>query len=314
MGCDDVVAWLIGLGHLEQRDVSGRPLGEAASAAYASTSHDEQVRSFGDARDATGMPCNLAALAQLRGHWDSILAWVGRVDPGPPTMGRIARRASVATRVAPLMALRQGEVSVEHAALFKAFLGFNELAMTMLLEERVATDDSPPAIEPWLDERPWLIGDAQVCAGTRAQIGRAWSALAANVEGDPPEAWILDAWRASRELDALCAAAAGAARVALHRGLDPYPVGARLLQAERVPRCVEALRNAPNAGVVHPSLLFEHADVPMSLRRFIVAVAESCDADDAMLEAARDPVRRLMTAVGREPSTLTLDAFIRCVC
>lgn len=309
MTTDEVVAWLLGVGHLEQRDVSGRPLGEAASNAYEGVPRDEAIRSFGDARDATGLPCNLAALAQLRGHWDWILAWVGRVDCGSATMGRAARRANLATRVAPLLALREGVVKLEHAALFKAFLGFNELAMTLLLEERVAIDDTPPAIEPWLDERPWLIGDVQVCAGTRTQIARAWSALSKNVDGDPPAEWILDAWRALRELDALCAAAAGAARVALHRGLDQAPVGARLLSADRVPRCVEALRNAPNAGVVHPSLLFEPDRIPISLRTFIEAVAESRDADAALVDAAREPAQRLLSALGRDGSEVSLEAF-----
>ena len=310
MTTDEVVGWLIGLGHLEQLDESGRPLGEAASAAYASTPHDEQVRAFGDSRDETGLPCNLAALAQLRGHWDALLTWVGRFESGgAPTMGRLARRANAATRVAPLMALRDGVVSVEHAALFKAFLGFNEVAMALLIEERVATEDVPPPVDAWLDERPWLIGDVQVCAGTRAQIRRAWDALSTDADGEGPEPWVVDAWAAARELEALCASAAGAARVALVRGTTPAPIGERLFRADRVPRCVEALRSSPAGAVAHPTLLFEPDAVPRSLMQFVEAVVAERDADLALVEAAADPAARLMSALGLDARTLTLEAF-----
>ena len=337
---DVVVAWLLGPRHLEHRDESGRPLGEVASAAYATTPHDEQVRTFGDARDASGLPCNLAALAQLRGHWDRILAWVGRIERGAPnTVGRMARRASFATRVAPLRALRVEPVTVEQAALFKAFLGFNELLMTLVLEERLALEDPPGPIEPWLDERPWLIGDAQVCAGTRAQIRRAWEALSADVEDDadadaadvehahvedvdddddepaesPSRSWLTDAWAASRELEALVASAAGAARVAFLRGAEPAQVGGRLLEASHVPRCVEALRNAPDAGAAHPALLFEAGRCPDSLRAFLADVAAERDADEAWVDAAAEPAQRLAGALGLVTSPISIAALEGCV-
>lgn len=310
MTTDQLVSWLLGTGHLEQLDVDARPLGEAASRAYVRAEQDEQVRAFGDSRDHTGLPCNIAALAQLRGHWETVTAWVGRAFRNQPDcMGRVARRAHLATRVAPLLALRGHPVSVEHAALFKTFLGFNEVSLALLLEERVDYEQPALPLDEWVDERPWLIGDRQVCAGTRAQIKRAWEALQADVEGPEPEPWLVAAADACRELEALVAASAGAARVALHRGADPSALGAHLIDATVVPRAVEALRSAPNAGVVHTTLLFEAGGIPTSLRAFIEAIANSRPTDEALLECAQQPVNRLCAALGRESSPLSAAAF-----
>jgi hypothetical protein len=189
----------------------------------------------------------------------------------------------------------------------------------VLLEERVDADDPTPSVaqlDALLDERPWLIGLAQVCAGSRAQIRRAWTALAASVPAAPfselAAPWFQDALSALMELEALAAARAGAARSALLRGDHPGELGGVLFGAARVPLWVEALRQVQGAGPAHASLLFSSDRVPSSLRAFVEASGRDApvDLDQALLAAASEPAGRLLRALSRSAHpTLTTAAF-----
>jgi hypothetical protein len=335
---DDVVAWLLGEGYLSCLDEDGRPLGEQASPLYERAPRDEQHRSFGDSRDATGLPCNVAALEQMRCAWPAILGALRSFEPHRPrTHQRLLRRVLAATSYAKLLALRAPDRAVprEIAALYKVTIGFSELFSALLIDETLDADapfGTEDELFAWLDVRPFLIGERQVCAGTRAQIRAVWRAL--REEGEPAPAldwsalWTLPAIDATIELGALAASAAGAARAYVMRGavgelgsLEPradHPASMRLFSAESVPRMCETLRLAKEAGAAHPSLLFGADDVPASLRSFIEALPEAATssapfaATDALLETHARPVAaRLMSSLAREGSPLTVEAFRR---
>jgi hypothetical protein len=319
---DGVVAWLLGGGARSWPDEQGRPLGEQASPLYASAPQREEPRRFGDARDASGLPCNVAALAQLHATWPTLLAALSAFDAGEPdTLARTFRRISAGVRLGPLLALHtRAPVPVAVAALHKVTLGFGDLCAAMLLEVRVDADQPAPrgaVLDTWLDERPWLIGATQVCAGSRAQITRVWQALR-ETGGEQPVVelsapWFRDALAALLELEALAASRAGHARAALAQGVPVGPVGLALFTSGEVPLWTEALRQAPAAGVLHPSLLFASVAVPRSLQRFIDQVrgAEGVDADAALLAAAAEPAQRLARALGVvDPCPPTAAAFL----
>lgn len=315
---DEIIGWLLGTGHYDCLDEEGRPLGEQASIVYDHVERREEVRSFNDARDVTGLPCNIAALMQLQGEWPALLgALRGFAPDQPATVGRAFLRANASTRLAPLLHLRSGAPPTRAAAaLYKVCLGFNELLAAMLIEENVDADAPMPddtAFFTFVDERGFLIGDAQVCAGTRAQIRKVWAALfedgaSGSVEGYS-DTWFSDAARACRELEALAACAAGAARVSVASGEPASPIATQLYTAATVPRLVEALRQAPAAAVMHPTLLFASNAVPESLRNLIEAIAAKGDVDEALVSAAQHPARDLMRALGRDDYALSDEAF-----
>lgn len=318
---DAVVAWLLGGGLRSCLDVDGRPLGEQASSRYAAVPQREEHRTFGDARDASGLPCNVAALAQLHATWPTLLAALSAFDASrPETLARTFARISAGLRLGPLQAVHgQAPVPVASAALHKAMLGFGDLCAAMLLEVRADADQPTPGGEvltAWLAERPWLIGQAQVCAGSRAQITRCWQALRESADAQPiadlDAPWFRSALSALLELEALAAARAGVARVARLRGLPLGAMGAALFESGEVPLLCEALRQAPSAGPAHPSLLFASDDVPASLRAFVDAVGtdDAADADAALLGAAVDPADRLVRALGLAATPLTAAAFL----
>lgn len=319
---DAVVAWLLGGGARSWPDEQGRPLGEQASPRYTTVPQHEERRAFGDARDASGLPCNVAALAQLHATWPTLLAALSALDADQPdTLARTLRRVSAGVRLAPMLAVHtRGPLPVAVAALHKVTLGFSDLCAAMLLEVRVDADEPTPGgdtLDAWLDERPWLIGTTQVCAGSRAQIGRVWQALRETGAAQPIKAlrasWFREAFAALLELEALAAASAGHARFALAQGLAVGPVGHALFTAGEVPQWTEAIRQAPGAGPAHPSLLFASHAVPRSLRTFVdhVGAQDSVDADAALLAAAEEPAHRLVRALGLgEASPLTAAAFL----
>ncbi len=344
MNADDVVAWLLGPGHQSCLDEDGRPLGEQASPHYQTLPLDEAVRIYGDSRDRSGLPSNLGALRQLQGVWSQVLAMLQSVAPeAPDSMGRTFRRVSAGVRLAPLMALRidadataipeastalahstasaDGEpnpVPVLAAALYKTSLGFSDLCAAMLLEAHLDADDPTPPQEvlfEWLDERPWLTGDRHVCSGTRLQIGRAWDALRGETETPTPlPTWFAPALLANLELEALAAAAAGIARAARLHGVELVhgDTARRLFDDAVVPQWSEALRQAPNVGAAHVSLLFGAELVPASLRGFLEAANQApAVVDQHLFEHARDPAARLMRSLGRPATSVpTAAAFV----
>ncbi|MEM9066993.1 MAG: hypothetical protein AAGE52_00765 [Myxococcota bacterium] len=197
------------------------------------------------------------------------------------------------------------------AALYKVCVGFHELATTMLLEGAIDADDPVPTTEDflrWLEPAgapSWLVGGAQVCAGTLAQIARIWEALCESGN----EARHDDAAPLCRELEALIAAAAGAAREQQLRGEECPSLARALLESNRVPRVTESLRRIPTAGLVHPALLFEANEVPASLQGFAADVARGTPIDVALLEHARLPATRLAMLLGAQPTPITAAAF-----
>ncbi|MCA9576230.1 MAG: hypothetical protein R3B40_06490 [Polyangiales bacterium] len=337
---DEAVAWLLGSGVDTCVDEEGRPLAEQASPLYDATARQEEKLTFGDARDATSLPCNLAALAQVHRAWPDLLGALSGLDATEEdSTGRALQRVSAGVRLAPLVALREGRpATVYEAALYKLSLGFGDVCAALLLEERVDADDPTPPVETLdalLDTGGWLIGRTQVCAGSRAQIRRAWRALALSAPqaaGVPPSplvaalhaTWFQEALGALLELEALAAAAAGAAREALldgrgeplHAGTASASagLGGALFRAARAPLWVEALRAVPAAGAAHASLLYPSAKVPESLREFITSAAgaPSATRDAALVHAAREPAARLGRALAlADQRPLTEAAFLR---
>ncbi|HJL14284.1 MAG TPA: hypothetical protein RMH99_01440 [Sandaracinaceae bacterium LLY-WYZ-13_1] len=307
LDADPLLAWVLGPGHLDALDERARPLGEQASRRYREAPRREAVRRFGDARDATGRPCNVAALEALRGEWPWLLETLRSLHgDAPNTMERVHRRVFAAVVGAPLSSHRTGRVSVRAAALFKVALGYADLVPTLLFERRLDADDPPPgvdALDRWLDERPWLIGASQVCAGTRAQIHEVWRALtddAAAVVRD-------DAADTALELAALTAAAAGAARRLLREGRAPSAsasVSARLYGADATVRLVASLRQVPDAGPMHATLLYGADRVPRSLCALLSALPAPDDPralerlDAALAQTAAPVLERLRAAPG----------------
>ena len=264
-------AWILGRGHVDALDEDGRPLGEQASARYPDVERREVVRAFGDARDATGLPCNHAALAQLQGAWRPALDWLRSFDAHRPRdVERMHRRAFAATAQAPLAWVREGRISRRRAALHKLALGFSDLLARLLFEGVIDATDPPPPVEAldgWLDARPWLVGERQVCAGSRAQIRLAWRALSetgARAHRDPEIDALLE--RAAIE-----AAAASAARRLLPGASAPERYAcARLAVDPAPPRLVSSILQVEDAGPLHASLLFRAP--PPGLRAFFAAL------------------------------------------
>lgn len=324
---DDVVTWLLGTGFYDLQDASGRPLGEQAAKSYAVTSQNEQFRCFGDERDAAKLPCNVAALGQLQGAWHTLNSALSCFDSArPPSYGRMFRRAEAAGALAPMLALRApGQpVSEGCAALYKVTVGFSELLCAVLIDGRADADEEPEddALTGFLSSGPWLVGDRQVCAGSVKQIQTVWRALCEDqpfrVELDGWDApWFSAALDARQELAALAAAAAGAARVVAAAGRSEQctretHVCWRLYAANTVPRQAEALRQHPDAGPMHPALLYGADDVPACLHRFVDSLtpeASLADIDAALELHARPCAERLMDALGRSGAALSLDAF-----
>ncbi len=317
-GADEVVGWLLGPRHRSCLDTTGRPLGEQASPRYGVTCEVlEEVRLFRDARDETAKPCNVLALRQLSGCWASLgRALSSYQADAPNTVGRMYRRADAARRLAPLLAIRAEPVSPRAAALYKVALGFSELLSALLIEETIDADDAPPneeTLDQWLDEGRWLIGERQVCAGSRSQIRSIWSALATDAEDDGvfPEwnaPWFEAAASACLTLEALAAASAGAARF---RGQQTRSVATELYLADDAPRLVGAIQRFDDAHGLHATLLFESTSVPAALRSFVDAVAEGRTLDDALVLAAQEPLASLLASLGRPREPLSEEAFRR---
>lgn len=319
---DDTIAWLLGTGHLSALDEDGRPIGEQASPLY-DASRDRRL-TFGDPRDATGLPCNVEALAQVRSVWPAILDALRAFEPDRPlTYGALFRKVMASTSLAKLTAMRGSPVSRAVSSLYKVTIGFSDLFAALLLDTTIDADAQIGAEEllfEWLDERPFLIGQRQVCAGSRAQIRAVWRALRER-EGRY-DGWDTAGLDEVTELSALAACAAGAARAyALEGRLDEAPeygtalprhACLRLIDAPETPRLCETLRRTSNAGALHPTLLFESSAVPASLRTFIDALPDAARSDtplastDALLLECARPVAARITG-----GEITLDAFLR---
>ncbi len=320
---DDAIAWLLGPGHRDLIDEDARPLGERASPRYGRCPVEERRRAFGDRRDASGLPINHAALRQLKDTWPRLLAALSSFEPDrPPDVYRAWRRAQAATRLAPLRALRDGAPPSRFAAaLHKVTLGFSDLLAALLLDGRLRAHDPLPtdnALLEVLDAEGWLVGDVQVCAGTRSQIAAVWRALGAEAD-DVAGVWadLAPALDATEELSALAAVAAGAARAHLLHGAAPVTAACvALYQGRDPPRVVRALRGVPEGGPLHPLRLFPPEAPPASVIGLIDALppldggaaGPLLGVDAGLVAASQDPALRLARWLGRPP-VLSVDAF-----
>lgn len=311
-----------GVAHPELLDEDGRPLGEVSAAAYETCPRHEEQRRFRDAR-GEGL-VNLAALAQIHQGWSSLLETLrGWESESAATAGRALRRAHRATFRARWRAARGRPIRREDAALFKLCLGFGHLLRAKLLDETLDADaplPGAPDLWRWLDEGRWLIGDQQVCAGSRTQIERTWEALTGS--GTPPaddEEERLAAG-AMIELESLAGVAACVARALVRSPADEARSrAARLAFAPKVPRLVEDLRQAHAAGAspLAAALLFESERVPASLRAMFERLVEVRDAEDGLealdrvvLEVMAEPAARLFARAGAPSAGVLLDVFV----
>lgn len=293
---DEVLAWLLGEGHLSLLDADERLLGERSSPHYFDFAVDERRRRFGDSRDGSGLPYNAAALRGIEGTWPSLLDTLS-CWPGPATMGGVLALTHGARSLAPLSALRHGaRPTSAEAALFKASLGYGEVVVANLLESPELVDAPPwsaEALGEELSREPWLIGAAQVCAGTRAQLLKGWHHLTRFDDAGPclpnwREPWFREATAALREIEVLLVAVAGAARASPRGGEHPGTIAARLRDADRAPRMVLSLRRIPRAGPAHATLLCGREAVFESLRIFLEGLPPRPPTDAAFRSACED--------------------------
>jgi len=322
-------AW-IGLGALAWTDADGRPLGERAEdAAYHAAGAEERPCPFQDERLGAPAPViNMAALRQVRVHWDGLLEhvrWAGRLHctrGAPMTWAELARVVFSVHGIPVVWGLeRPGEpIPGRLSALFKTTLGFSKLFPTMLLDDeeraprRVREEYSPEAFFTWLDEGHWLIGSHQVCAGSRHSIMGYYDALTEPWGGEatPPEGVDEDAARAMGEEGlTLFAQSLGACamvgQIAAMGELDEapgftdgeatdeqraqWPAWLDVFDAAHVP-CAEQVSQRPFASPLLPALLFEDGAYPDELVAFWRAL-ESTSAPGAL---ARVDIAFSMTA------------------
>lgn len=175
----------------DRLDEEGRPLGEQSSPLYA----PNEVRCpYSGTRSGGSM--NPEALAQITTRWPEVLADLGSLQAGDGTV-RGAWRACLAAVVRPNLAI--GPIPVLHAATYKAALGFAQVLTFLLL----ADDDmgtrplrdlgTSRQMAQQIEAGGWLIGHAQVCAGSPAAIEQMAEALAHPPDA-PPRPPDLDAW------------------------------------------------------------------------------------------------------------------------
>ncbi|MFK7986119.1 MAG: hypothetical protein AB8I08_08810 [Sandaracinaceae bacterium] len=337
-GTDDAVAWLLGDGHISLLDTAGRPLGERASPLYPSCPREERTVSFGDLRDPTGLPANIAALRQVAGYLNHNLgAFSSLYGSHPSDHARLRARAEAMCLAAPLSALRINEddarvaVDERHASAFKLCLGFREMQNEALLQGR---DDAEAPVQidvvmERLATEPLLVGDAQVCAGSTKQIELVLRALLE----EPTEERLPAAWRLLREpwfevavssvttLHDLAALAASTALALFEQGVDDDDgaVSSTLATCARGPRVSQALRARTDGAPLRVTLLHRPDAVPEPVRAMVEAIAARLNRvplpsltqlDAILLEHARPVADALMQSLGRESAPpLRLQAF-----
>ncbi|MEQ1565274.1 MAG: hypothetical protein ABMA64_06520 [Myxococcota bacterium] len=168
-------------------DVDGRPLGEVASARYDPAATRVVACPYPDRR--RGLPMNASALGQVGPVWSATLAAVRALAEA---LRAAAHREAPTVHDAWLIALagisgplRTGEpVPVATSALYKTSLGLSQITTHLLLAGDGVADTpfaelgSGAAWFDALDQGGWLLGAAQVCAGTRAMFVELGDALA----------------------------------------------------------------------------------------------------------------------------------------
>lgn len=174
-------------------DIDGRPCGEIASAHYAQVATDTVACPHAGSRK--GRPMNASALRQVTAAWPAVLAgtaaWAG-------LQGTVhaAFRASIAAIAAPLVFHhRHAGTAVPRAvsAMFKSHLGFSQVLCALLLADDGVADTpltdlgDTEAFLAYLEDQQWLLGQAQVCAGSAAMIAAVFDALCGRGGGSGAE-------------------------------------------------------------------------------------------------------------------------------
>jgi len=171
-------------------DTDGRPLGEQAAPIQYAACRDEVTCPYSGSR--RGQPMNRAALRQLQRHWRTIQQTIRDLSVPDATV-HDAWRVSVAVTIAPLLLPRP--TPARHAALYKSCIGFNQIFAFLLLGDASIADRplgtlaGPDDFGTWLEREGWLHGDAQVCAGSMAQIGSLYDAFCGTESQPEARGW-----------------------------------------------------------------------------------------------------------------------------
>jgi hypothetical protein len=235
-------------------DEDGRPLGELASPRYEEVTTEVVACPYPDRR--RGLPMNQSALRQIAPLWPAIVASVRVLVGDTPTMHQAWRVAMVGI-AAPLVV--DEPVPRLLSAFYKTSLGLSQVTTRMLLaDDEVA--DAPfadlgdgEALFASLDQHGWLIGQVQVCAGTRAMFVQLGDALSGRP--DPARPPTLAPELAALDCDAL-AELAGAAVHAQVRDLGALQDARRRGEALELPSVLPPWLRAA-AGI--PGLTRDHA-------------------------------------------------------
>lgn len=325
---------------LAATDADGRPLGEQAlPLAYAAAGVDERPCPFQDARAEADLPINMAALRQVRRHWRELLetmrALAHHHGRWRELTGHELWRVNLAGRTLPALLLADDPDALipgPASALFKISLGYSRIIPTLLVATPALADapilDALPAEQFFelLDEQGWLIGQRQVCAGSRQSFLATWEAMAT---GDAEAHAALPGYLSARcdalvthtaAVLALQGVAIAAAREHIAWGaLDEVPgwgASPGSCDTSSWPHCARQLRasNARSAELVRalPGLLPEHfyqlfheGEAPASLTALLEALPPLEHSDtplgeiDALLaSAARPHVASICEALG----------------
>lgn len=167
------------------RDTQGRPLGEqGAPELYTPDIRDERACPFQDARQDAGLPINAAALTQVRQHWRGSLEGISALASAmwgeqETWSGHQTWVLNACHLVAPSLLHLSGDgpIPTHVAATYKTSLGFSTVLPSVLMAFPGASDAclqdqwEPDLFFAMLLKEGWLVGNHQVCAGSRAAIG-----------------------------------------------------------------------------------------------------------------------------------------------
>lgn len=235
-------------------DADGRPLGEVSSPRWDPDRTEVVACPYPDRR--AGRPMNRTALRQVSPVWPELLATFRALAGPSPTVHR-AWRAALVGLSAPLLVPEP--VPVVLSALYKTSLGLSQVTTDLLLAEDGVADapfaslGDGEAFFDALDRGGWLLGQVQVCAGTRAMFVQLGEALA----GAPGEARLTPALPDDPERIADVAALA----------LADHALDALGAPGSPLPPWLRALVAVPDRPLAHVRRLFPTGATPPAIER-----------------------------------------------
>jgi hypothetical protein len=189
--------WIMSRRVHEYLDVAGRPVGEGRAAAYRHVHTELQPCPYAGSRHHHARPMNVSALRQILPVWEQIvtmLSWLSqryraRHRRDVTTYDALSLVTGAGVFLADFLVLRRHrplgsrEIPVLISGLYKVCLGFQLSTFLGSLRERFG-DETAPARLPdaagfhaGLEEQELLIGEAEVCSGSAAQIMQAYDAM-----------------------------------------------------------------------------------------------------------------------------------------